>query len=140
MLQLLAWVVIAATVLVAAYVLTQLSWRPERNITRSQLGHWFRSLIRLYEADSLVRISQRRSPRTLQLLRRGGDATRCRVVLSCPSADLSQEQLRALHEAVSAEPRLLVLSEPAARPGTARRARSAKTGTLPRKKGRKQVP
>ena len=118
MLQLLTWVAIAAAVGMAAYVLTQLSWRPERNIARSQLGHWFRSLIRLYEADALVRISQRRSPYTLSLLRRSGAGIHCRVVLSCPSAGCSQEQLRALDEAISAEPGLLRLSKPADSPET----------------------
>ena len=119
MLELLTWLAIAAAVLAAAYVLTQLSWHPERNIARSQLGHWFRSLIRLYEADALVRVSQRRSSHTFTLLRRGGDRTHCRVVLSCPCANCSPEELHALHEAISAEPGLLVLREPDAGPESA---------------------
>ncbi len=117
MLQLLGWLAIAIAVLLAAYVLTQLSWHPERNIARAQLGHWFRSLIRLYESDALVRISERRSLRSFSLLRRGGEGSRCRVVLSCPCAGCPQEELRALREAISAEPELLVLREPSDGPG-----------------------
>jgi hypothetical protein len=120
MAELLTWVGLPLAILVAAYGLTQLFWHPERNVDRTKLGHWFRSLIRLYESDAEVRIILRGSPLTLTLLRRDGDGARCRVVLSCPqraraasleSSDSSEEEIAALHAAVSGEPGTLVLSD-----------------------------
>jgi len=69
-----------------AYALTSFFWRPELNVDRAKLGHWFRSLIRLYESDSLVRVSQRGSSLRLTLQRRAGEGSQCWVVLSCPRA------------------------------------------------------
>ena len=124
MAEILTWVGLTLAILVAAYGLTQLFWHPERNIERTKLGHWFRSLIRLYETDAEVRVILRGSPLTLTLLRRDGDGARCRVVLSCPqrargasleSSDSSEEEFAALRAAVSGEPGALVLPDFAGR-------------------------
>ena len=50
----LIWLGAAAAIVVVAYGLTSFFWRPERNVDRTRLGHWFRSLIRLYETRATV--------------------------------------------------------------------------------------
>lgn len=112
MLDVLTWLGLAVAILATAYVLTSLFWRPERNIDRSMLGHWFRSLIRLYESDSLVRVSHRGSGLRLTLRRRAGDGSQCWVVLSCPRAQWMTSPLGPVREAIAAEPRVLILPEP----------------------------
>ena len=107
----LAWVGLAIAILATAYGLTYLFWRPERNIDRTRLGHWFRSLIRLYESDSLVRVSHRGSPLRFTLLRRAGEGPQCWVVLSCPRASWMTGPLGAVRQAIAAEPRALILPD-----------------------------
>lgn len=100
---------LVAGIAVAAYALTWLTWRPERNIARSELGHWFRSLIRLFETGSWVGVSQRRSSLAFALVRRGGEGTRCWVVLACASGHWSSAQKRAVADAVVREEGALAL-------------------------------
>jgi hypothetical protein len=105
----LAWIAAALSILAAAYGLTLLFWRPERNIDRGRLGHWFRSLIRLYESDSWVEVSLRGSSPCLRLHRRAGDGRRCWVVLSCPRGRWMSGSLGRAREAISREPGVLIL-------------------------------
>ena len=118
MLDVLSWLGLAVAVLATAYVLTSLFWRPERNVDRSMLGHWFRSLIRLYESDSLVSVRHRGSELGFTLRRRAGDGVRCWVVLSWPaegsgpSASWIASRVDSLREAIAAEPRVLILPGP----------------------------
>lgn len=107
--EVLTWLGMGIAVLGVAYMLTMFFWRPERNVDRERLGHWFRSLIRLYESDSLVRVSHRGSSLRFTLLRRGGDGERCWVVLSCPWTFGAWEPIR---EAIAAEPGVLILAGP----------------------------
>ncbi len=109
--DILVWVGLAIGVLATAYGLTYLFWRPESNIDRTRLGHWFRSLIRLYESDSLIRVSHRGSPLRFTLLRRAGDGPQCWVVLSCPRASWTTAPLGTVREAIAAEPRALILPD-----------------------------
>lgn len=109
--QALSWLGLAVAILTTAYALTYLFWRPERNVDRTRLGHWFRSLIRLYESDSLVRISLRGSALRLILLRRSGDGSQCWVVLSCPRARWMARPLAGVRAAIAAEPRALILPD-----------------------------
>ena len=111
MLDLLSWLGLAVVVLAIAYLLTSLFWRPERNIPRSMLGHWFRSLIRLYESDSLVCVSHRGSGIRFTLLRRSGSGSRCWVILSCPRSQWMAFNLDPVREAIAGEPRVLALPE-----------------------------
>ncbi|MEE2674591.1 MAG: hypothetical protein VX466_12400 [Myxococcota bacterium] len=115
MLDLLSWIGLAVVVLAVAYLLTSLFWRPERNIHRAMLGHWFRSLIRLYESDSLVCVSHRDSGIRFTLLRRSGSGARCWVVLSCPRSRWMAFDLDPVRAAVAGEPRVLVLPESSGR-------------------------
>ena len=107
----LTWIGTAIVILVAAYGLTMFFWRPEQNVDRSRLGHWFRSLIRLYESDSLVEVCHRGSPLRLTLLRRGGEGGQCWVVLSCPRASWMASALGPVREAIAAEPGVLILHD-----------------------------
>ncbi len=109
--DILSWLALAIGVLATAYGLTHLFWRPERNIDRTRLGHWFRSLIRLYESDSLVRVSHRGSSLRFTLLRRAGDGKQCWVVLSCPRAAWMRAPLGSVRQAIAAEPRALILPD-----------------------------
>jgi hypothetical protein len=109
--DILTWAGVAAAILATAYALTHLFWRPERNVDRTRLGHWFRSLIRLYESDSLVRVSHRGSGLRLTLLRRAGEGPQCWVVLSCPRASWMTAPLGAVRQAIAAEPRALILPD-----------------------------
>lgn len=109
--QALGWLGLAVAVLATAYALTHLFWRPERNVDRRRLGHWFRSLIRLYESDSLVRVSHRGSALRLTLLRRAGDGSQCWLVLSCPRAGWMARPLAGVRAAIAAEPRALILPD-----------------------------
>lgn len=111
MLDVLTWLGLALAILATAYLLTSLFWRPERNVARSKLGHWFRSLIRLYESDSLVRVSHRGSALRFTLLRRAGDGSQCWVVLSCPRAQWMAAPLGPVRAAIAAEPRVLILPD-----------------------------
>jgi len=113
--ELLAWIATGIAILGAAWVLTMLSWRPERNVDRARFGHWFRSLIRLYESDSLVNVCQRGSSLRFTLLRRAGDGTRCWVVLSCPRASWMLGSLGRVREAIAAEPGVLILADASGR-------------------------
>ena len=113
-LDLLSWLGLAVAILATAYLLTSLFWRPERNIHRSMLGHWFRSLIRLYESDSLVCVSHRGSGVRFTVLRRSGSGSRCWVVLSCPRSPWMAFPLDPVREAAAADSRVLVLPEPGA--------------------------
>ncbi len=110
-LDLLSWLGLAVAILATAYLLTSLFWRPERNIHRSMLGHWFRSLIRLYESDSLVCVSHRGSGVRFTVLRRSGSGSRCWVVLSCPRSPWMAFPLDPVREAAAADSRVLVLPE-----------------------------
>jgi hypothetical protein len=107
----LSWLALAVAILAASYGLTYLFWSPERNIDRSRLGHWFRSLVRLYESDSAVRVSHRGSSLRLTLLRKAGDGRQCWVVLSCPRASWTAEPLCSVREAIASEPGVLILPE-----------------------------
>ena len=111
LLGILSWFGISIALLATAYGLTQLFWQPERNIDRTRLGHWFRSLIRLYESDSLVRVSHRGSSLRLTLLRRAGEGSQCWVVLSCPRARWMATKLGPAREAIAAEPGVLILPD-----------------------------
>jgi hypothetical protein len=107
----LTWIGTAIVILGLAYGLTMFFWRPEQNIDRSRLGHWFRSLIRLYESDSLVEVCHRGSALRLTLRRRGGDGGRCWVVLSCPRASWMASDFEPVREAIAAEPGVLILPD-----------------------------
>jgi hypothetical protein len=107
----LTWLATAVGILGAAYGLTYLFWRPECNVNRDKLGHWFRSLIRLYESDSLVRVSHRGSSLRFTLLRRAGEGGQCWVVLSCPRAGWMTGPLGPVREAIAEEPRALILPD-----------------------------
>lgn len=109
--DILIWFGISLALLATAYALTQLFWQPERNIDRTRLGHWFRSLIRLYESDSLVRVSHRGTSLRLTLLRRAGEGSRCWVVLSCPRALWTAAKLGPVRAAIAAEPGVLILPD-----------------------------
>jgi hypothetical protein len=110
----LAGLAIAVVVLAAAYALTMFFWRAERNIDRPTLGHWFRSLIRLYEPDSVVRISHRGSSLRFTLRRREGQGSQCWVVVSCPRAPWTT-RLDLVRESIAREPRVLILRDPSGR-------------------------
>ena len=105
------WTGVGVAILAAAYLLTNLFWRPERNVDRGRFGHWFRSLIRLYESDSLVEVSQRGSPVRFTLLRRAGDGGQCFVVLALPRGAWRRTPLASVREAIAAEPHALILPE-----------------------------
>jgi hypothetical protein len=90
-------------------MLTVLFWQPERNIDRDRLGHWFRSLIRLFESDSEVVVRHRTSRLAFSLSRRAGDGHRCWVVLSCPRARWTSAPLAELRAAIASEPGVLIL-------------------------------
>jgi hypothetical protein len=105
------WLAAGVAILVLAYALTTFFWRPELNVDRLKLGHWFRSLIRLYESDSLVRVSHRGSTVRLTLQRRAGEGVQCWVVLSCPRARWTTAPLGAVREAIAGEPRVLILPD-----------------------------
>ena len=111
MLDLLLWLGLALAILATAYLLTTLSWHPERNIDRSMLGHWFRSLIRLYESDSVVRVRHRGSALDFTLLRRAGNESQCWVVLSCPCSQWMAAPLGPVREVIASEPRVLLLRD-----------------------------
>lgn len=111
MLDVLTWLISGVVILGLAYTLTSLFWRPECNVDRTKLGHWFRSLIRLYESDSLVRISHRGSSVRLTLQRRAGEGSQCWVVLSCPKARWMAAPLGPIREAIAREPRVLILPD-----------------------------
>ncbi len=103
---------LGVAILATAYALTMFFWRPERNIDRPKLGHWFRSLIRLYEPGSLVRVSHRGSSLRFTLLRRAGQGSQCWVVLSCPRARWMASARSPVREAIAREPRVLILRDP----------------------------
>lgn len=107
-----------AGVLMSAYLLTWLTWRPERNIDRAMLGHWFRSLIRLYEPGAWVRVSCRRSSLAFAVVRRGGEGDRCWIVVACASGRWSDEQRRLVEEAVERESGALALHRAVNRPAS----------------------
>jgi hypothetical protein len=107
----LIWFAAAAGIVVVAFALTALFWRPERNVERTRLGHWFRSLIRLFESDSKVEIRHRRSALRLTLHRRAGQGSECWVVLACPRAAWSNLPLSMVREAIAREPRVLILPD-----------------------------
>ena len=115
MLDVLTWLGLALAILAIAYLLTSLFWRPERNIDRSMLGHWFRSLIRLYESDSLVRVNHRGSALHFTLLRRAGNESQCWVVLSCPGSQRMADLQGPVREAIASEPRVLLLPDTSGR-------------------------
>ena len=102
---------VAVAILATAYVLTMLFWQPERNVERAMLGHWFRSLIRLYEPESLVRISHRGSSHEFTLRRRAGQGSQCWVVLTCPHSPRAMSRLAPLRDWIETEPRLLVFRD-----------------------------
>ena len=107
----LLWLLATLVVFATAYVLTMFFWHPDRNVDRSRFGHWYRSLIRLYEPDAKIEIVQRRGPVRLTLLRRGGDVKRCWAVLRVPHSACTGEQLEAIRFAIAGEPAVLILSE-----------------------------
>ena len=115
MLEQLTWLGLAVAILATAYLLTSLFWSPEQNIDRSMLGHWFRSLIRLYESDSLVRVNHRGSALHLTLHRRAGNESQCWVVLSCPPSQWMAARLGPVQEAIASEPRARLLPDPKGR-------------------------
>ena len=104
------WTLAGLAILVATLALWPLLRSGNSNIDRSRFGHWFRTLIRLYDEDARIEIVQRRGPVRLTLLRRGGAGSRCWVVLSCPLAGCTDEQAEAIRFAVSGHPAVLVLS------------------------------
>ena len=112
MVDLFTWLALAIAILASAYALTMLFWSPEHNVARSMLGHWFRSLIRLYEPDSLVRVSHRGSSLYFTLMRRAGQGSHCWVVLSCPRAPWTQSPLSRVRDSIALEPRVLILRDP----------------------------
>ncbi len=104
---------LAVAILATAYALASFFWQPEHDVERSMLGHWFRSLIRLYESDSFVRVSHRGSPLRFELLRRLGSGRECWLVFSCSPPSGGEADLRLLRDRVDSEPRLRVLPGPA---------------------------
>jgi len=106
-----SWLGMGAAVLATAYALTHLFWHPERNVDRGRFGHWFRSLIRLYESDSLVRVSQRGSGIRFTLQRRTGEGGQCWVVLSCPRAAWMRNPLALVRASIADEPGALILPD-----------------------------
>lgn len=111
MLDILLWLSATLVVIATAYALTMFFWHPDRNIDRSRFGHWYRSLIRLYEPDAQIDVVQRHGPLTFTLLRRGGDVKRCWAVLRLPHSTCTGEQLDAIRFAIASEPSVLILSE-----------------------------
>lgn len=110
MVEVLTWIGVGLGILVSAFVLTSLSWRPERNVRRSMLGHWFRSLIRLYQSDSLVHVRHRDSPMHFSLVRRLGAGSECWVIFSFVRRWGSVTSLEHVRQAVAEEPKALLLS------------------------------
>ena len=109
--EVLIWGGVAVAVLVAAYALTMVTWHPERNVDRSRFGHWFRSLVRLYEDDAAIRIVQRSATFELAVILRGGEGHGCWAIVSCQRSDWRPEQLRSIREAVAGEPYVLILPD-----------------------------
>lgn len=105
------WVGAGVGIVGSAYMLTVLFWRPERNVDRARLGHWFRSLIRLYESDSRVDVLHRGSPMRFALLRRADAGSGCWVVVSFPRANWLSPRLAPVREAIAAEPGVLILPD-----------------------------
>ena len=110
MVEVLTWIGVGLAILASAFVLTSLSWRPERNVRRSMLGHWFRSLIRLYQSDSLVHVRHRGSPIHFSLVRRLGVGSECWVIFSFVRRSGNSAGVERVRQAAAEEPEALVLS------------------------------
>ena len=110
MVEVLTWIGVGLAILVSAFVLTSLSWRPELNVRRAMLGHWFRSLIRLYRSDSLLHVRHRGSSAQFSLTRRLGVGSECWVVFSCVRRRGTSPGSEFLKQAAAEEPKAIVLS------------------------------
>ena len=110
MAEVLTWICVGLAILASAFVLASLSWRPESNVRRSMLGHWFRSLIRLYESESLLQVRHRGSSLQFSLVRRLGGGSECWVIFSFLRRSGNSLCLEGVKQAVEEEPKALVLS------------------------------
>lgn len=75
------WVAIVLALLLAAFLLAIVTWRPEKNVTRDDFSHWIESIIRFYEDSASVAIVSKSCPVSLVFRRVGTHGDGCELLV-----------------------------------------------------------
>ena len=90
------WIALAVGVVVVAYVLAVVFWRPLKGVPREQLDHWIESLIRYYEDAASLSIVSPSTSTSFRFRRLRSKEDGCDLLFEIPSSPLVSEHRHAL--------------------------------------------
>lgn len=90
------WVALVVGVLVVAFVLAAIFWRPLKAVPRERFAHWIESLMRYYEDTASLSIASPSTSVSFRFRRVRSKGDGCDLVFEIPSSPLVSEHYRDL--------------------------------------------